>query len=111
MGMNMAMRAAHHAAKHVAPLLQAGEATTAANLKPYEMAVRNFNEYVITASRMYGKVAAAKHQTHEDVARELEHSLALDPHAMSIVYSDYNAPVPTDRQIAALREGRYEAAA
>ncbi len=111
MGMNMAMRAAHHAAKHVGPLLKAGGEPTVENLKPYEMAVRNFNEYVITASRMYGKVAAAKLQTHEEVARELEHSLALDPHAMSIVYSDYNAPVPTDRQIEALREGRYEAAA
>jgi 2-polyprenyl-6-methoxyphenol hydroxylase-like FAD-dependent oxidoreductase len=111
MGMNMAMRAAHHAAKHVGPLLEAGEKPTAGNLKPYENAVRNFNEYVITASRMYGKVAAAKHQTHEEVARELEHSLALDPDAMSIIYSDYNAQVPTDGQIAALREGRYEAAA
>ena len=111
MGMNMAMRAAHHAAKHVGPLLAAGGEPTAENLKPFENAVRNFNEYVITASRMYGKVAAAKHDTHEAVARHLESSLALDPNAMSIVYSAYDAPVPTEGQIEALRQGRYEVAA
>ncbi len=108
MGMNMAMRAAHHAARCVVPLLQDGQEPTAENLKPFEHAVRNFNEYVITASRMYGKVAAAKHKTHDEVAKALESSLALDPSAMSIIYSSYDAPVPTDQQIAALREGRFE---
>ena len=111
MGMNMAMRAAHHAARHVAPLLRAGVAPTAAALKPFEDSVRNFNEYVITASRLYGKVAAAQHKNHDEVKRALETSLALDPGAMSVIYGAYDAPLPTAKQIAALREGRVEAAA
>ncbi len=108
MGMNMAMRAAHHAARHIVPLIESGQALTADALKPFEERIRNFNEYVITASRLYGKVASAHHKTHDAVAKALETSLALDPGAMSIIYGDYDAPPPSDAQIAGLREGRME---
>ena len=111
MGMNMAMRAAHHAARHIVPLLQSVDRPSAAELKPYENRVRAFNEYVISASKMYGKVAAAKHKSHAEVERALEHSLALDPGAMSVIYGDYDAPPPTAGQLQALREGRAEVAA
>lgn len=111
MGMNMSMRDAHHAAKHIVPLLRAKEKPTAEALAPYERRVRNFNEYVITASWLYGQVAAARHKTHDDVTRALEHSLALDPGAMSVIYGDYDAPVPTDQQLADLRAGRVSEAA
>lgn len=105
MGMNMAMRDAHHAARHIAPLLTSGEAPTAEALRPYEARVRNFNEYVVTASTLYGRVAAAHHATHQAVEEALEHSLALDPGAMSIIYGDYDSPPPSDAQLAALRQG------
>ena len=36
------------------------------------------------------------------VAAALQHSLALDPGAMSIIYGDYDAPPPSDAQLAAL---------
>lgn len=108
MGMNMAMRAAHHAARHVVPLLKSVERPSAADLKPYEHRVRPFNEYVITASRMYGKVAAANYKTHAEVEQALEHNLALDPGAMSVIYGDYDAPPPTSAQLGALCEGRAE---
>lgn len=111
MGMNMAMRAAHHAARHIVPLLENGERPTAAALKPYEQRVRNFNEYVLTASRMYGRVAAAHLKTHAEVEKALETSLALDPGAMSIIYGDYDAPPPTDEQLDALRQGKVVEAA
>jgi 6-methylpretetramide 4-monooxygenase len=111
MGMNMSMRDAHHAAALIVPLLQSGERPSAAALKPYEDRVRSFNEYVVTASRLYGKVAAAHLKTHAEVERALEHSLALDPGAMSIIYGDYDSPSPTPGQLAALREGRVEVAA
>jgi monooxygenase len=106
MGMNMAMRDAHHAANHIVPLLQSGEAPTASALRPYENRVRNFNEYVVTASSLYGRVAAGHLKTHADVEAALEHSLALDPGAMSVIYGDYDSPPPSDEQIEALREGR-----
>lgn len=108
MGMNMAMRAAHHAARHIVPLLKSVERPSAAELKPYEDRVRSFNEYVITASRMYGKVAAANYKTHDQVVHALERNLALDPGAMSVIYGDYDAPPPTSEQLEALREGRAE---
>lgn len=108
MGMNMAMRAAHHAARHIVPLLNKVDRPSAADLKPYEDRVRPFNEYVITASRMYGKVAAANYKTHEQVTEALERNLALDPGAMSVIYGDYDAPPPTAEQLKALREGRAE---
>lgn len=111
MGMNMSMRDAHHCAQLIVPLLSGGERPTAAALRPYEERVRNFNEYVVTASSLYGRVAAARHATHEAVAAALEHSLALDPQAMGIIYGDYDAPSPDERQLAALREGRVEMAA
>jgi monooxygenase len=111
MGMNMSMRDAHHAAALIVPLLKNGERATAEALRPYEERVRNFNEYVVTASRLYGKVAAAHLKTHAEVERALENSLALDPGAMSIIYGDYDAPPPTTDQLAALREGRVELAA
>ncbi|MFN3389930.1 MAG: FAD-dependent oxidoreductase [Allosphingosinicella sp.] len=111
MGMNIAMRAAHHAARHIVPLLDSGEKPRAAALKPYEARIRNFNEYVITASRMYGKVAAAHHKTHAAVAEALETCLALDPGAMSIIYGDYDAPPPSDAQLEALRQGKVVEAA
>ena len=106
MGMNMAMRDAHHAANHIVPLLEAGEAPTAEALRPYEARVRNFNEYVVTASSLYGRVAAGHLKTHAEVEAALEHSLALDAGAMSIIYGDYDAPPPDDAQLEALREGR-----
>jgi len=106
MGMNMAMRDAHHAALHIVPLLEAGEKPTAEALKPYEMRVRNFNDYVVTASSLYGRVAAGHPQSHAEVETALEHSLALDPGAMSIIYGDYDSPPPSDEQLQALREGR-----
>lgn len=106
MGMNMAMRDAHHAALHIVPLLEAGEKPTAEALKPYEARVRNFNDYVVTASSLYGRVAAGHPKTHAEVEAALEHSLALDPGAMSIIYGDYDSPPPSDEQLAALREGR-----
>lgn len=106
MGMNMAMRDAHHAARHIVPLLQSGEKPTAAALKPYEQHVRNFNEYVVTASTLYGRVAAAHHKTHAAVEDALRHSLALDAGAMSVIYGDYDAPPPTDGQLEALRAGK-----
>ncbi|MGZ8282247.1 MAG: FAD-dependent oxidoreductase [Allosphingosinicella sp.] len=111
MGMNMAMRDAHHAANHIVPLLQAGERPTAAALRPYEERVRNFNEYVVTASWLYGRVAAAHHKTHAEVEAALQHSLALDPGAMSVIYGDYDSPPPSDEQLQALREGRVMEAA
>lgn len=110
MGMNMAMRDAHHAARLLIPLLQAGEKPTAKALKPYEDRVRNFNEYVLTASTLYGQVAAAHHKTHTEVAKALEHSLALDPGAMSVIYGHYDAPPPTLEQLRALRAGKVVAA-
>ncbi|MBA3896728.1 MAG: FAD-dependent monooxygenase [Sphingomonadaceae bacterium] len=110
MGMNMSMRDAHHASALIIPLLRAGDTPSAAALKPYERQVRNFNEYVLTASRLYGKVAAAHIRTHAEVEAALEHSLALDPGAMSIIYGDYDAPPPSDAQIAALRRGQVAAA-
>ncbi len=106
MGMNMAMRDAHHAALHIAPLLGAGEKPTAGALKPYENRVRNFNDYVVTASSLYGRVAAGHPQSHAEVEAALAHSLALDPGAMSIIYGDYDSPPPSDEQLQALREGR-----
>jgi 2-polyprenyl-6-methoxyphenol hydroxylase-like FAD-dependent oxidoreductase len=111
MGMNMSMRDAHHAAALIVPLLTSGEKATAEALRPYEKRVRNFNEYVVTASRLYGKVAAAHLKTHAEVEKALEYSLALDPGAMSIIYGDYDAPPPTAEQLEALREGRVELAA
>jgi 2-polyprenyl-6-methoxyphenol hydroxylase-like FAD-dependent oxidoreductase len=106
MGMNMSMRDAHHAAKHIVPLLASGEKPTAAALKPFEERVRSFNEYVITASYLYGQVAAAHPKTHAAVEAALEHSLALDPGAMSVIYGDYDQPSPTEEQLAALRAGQ-----
>ena len=106
MGMNMAMRDAHHAASHIVPLLQSGETPTADALRPYEERVRNFNEYVVTASSLYGRVAAGHPKSHAEVEAALANSLALDPGAMSIIYGDYDSPPPSDEQIEALREGR-----
>lgn len=111
MGMNMSMRDAHHAAKHIVPLLSSGEAPSAAALKPFEDRVRNFNEYVITASSLYGQVAAAHHKTHGAVEAALEHSLALDPGAMSVIYGDYDQPSPSNEQLVMLRAGKAQAAA
>ncbi len=111
MGMNMSMRDAHHAAKHITQLLGANEKPTAAALAPFEKQVRNFNEYVITASWLYGQVAAAHHKTHDEVAGALQHSLALDPGAMSIIYGAYDTPPPTDDQLDDLRAGRVGKAA
>lgn len=106
MGMNMSMRDAHHAARYIVPLLQSGERPAAAALKPFEDRVRPFNEYVITASSLYGQVAAAHHKTHAAVEAALEGSLALDPGAMSVIYGDYDQPPPTPDQLAALRAGQ-----
>lgn len=111
MGMNMSMRDAHHAAALIVPLLKSGGQPTADALRPYEDRVRPFNDYVVTASRLYGKVAAAHLKTHAEIERALTHSLALDPGAMSIIYGDYDAPPPTAEQLAALRQGRVERAA
>jgi len=111
MGMNMSMRDAHHAAAHIAALLGSGERPSAEALKPYENRVRNFNEYVITASRLYGKVAAAHLASHAAVEKALETSLALDPGAMSVIYGDYDALPPSDGQIEALRRGQVMEAA
>ena len=105
MGMNMSMRDAHHAAAHIVPLLAGSDRPSASALKAYENRVRNFNEYVVTASRLYGKVASAHLPTHAAV------ELALDPGAMSIIYGDYDAPPPSDAQIAALRRGEVMEAA
>ncbi len=105
MGMNMAMRDSHHAARLIGPLLKSGERPTAELLRPFEERVRNFNEYVLTASTLYGQVASAHYSTHAAVATALESSLALDPAAMSVIYGDYDAPAPTDSQLAALRNG------
>ena len=111
MGMNMSMRDAHHVAALIVPMLKAGEKPSAEALKPYERRVRNFNEYVLTASRLYGKVAAANFKTHSEVEAALEHSLALDPGAMSIIYGDYDAQPPSDDELAGLHLGRVRAAA
>lgn len=105
MGMNMSMRDAHHAARHIVPLLTSGEKASAEALRPYEERVRPFNEYVVTASSLYGRVAAAHHKTHAEVEKALETSLALDPGAMSVIYGDYDAPPPTPEQLADLRAG------
>jgi 2-polyprenyl-6-methoxyphenol hydroxylase-like FAD-dependent oxidoreductase len=107
MGMNMAMRDAHHAAKHIVPLLDAGEKPTRAALQPIEDRVRPFNEFVITASWLYGRVASAHHKSSAVVQEELKRSPALDPAAMSIIYGPYDSPPPTQGQIAALKNGTW----
>lgn len=111
MGMNMAMRDSHHAARLVTDLLGAGEKPTAAALAPYEATVRPFNDYVVTASWLYGRVAAGHLKTHAEVEQALATSLALDPGAMGIIYGDYDSPPPSEAQLAALREGRLVEAA
>lgn len=103
MGMNMSMRDAHHAAPLIIDLLGAGERPTAAALRPYEARVRNFNDYVITASRLYGRVAAGHPQTHAAVEGALKRVPALDPATMSIIYGDYDAPPPAVAELEALR--------
>lgn len=107
MGMNMAMRDAHHAARHIVPLLKGGEKPTKAALQPIEDHVRPFNEFVITASWLYGRVAAAHHKSSDVVQAELKRSPALDPAAMSIIYGPYDSPPPTEEQIAALKNGTW----
>lgn len=103
MGMNMSMRDAHHAAPLIIDLLDAGERPSAAALQPYENQARTFNDYVITASRLYGKVAAGHPKNHAVVEAALRHVPALDPATMSIVYGGYDAPLPTQAELETLR--------
>jgi 2-polyprenyl-6-methoxyphenol hydroxylase-like FAD-dependent oxidoreductase len=95
MGMTMAMRDAHHAARVVRGLLDAGERPVAGALAAYEAACRPYNEFVITASWQYGQVAASHPKSHAEVEARMAHATALDPDVMGVIYADYDAPPPT----------------
>ena len=94
MGMTMAMRDAHHAARVVVPLLDAGERPTAAALADYEARCRIYNQFVITASWQYGQVAASHPKSHAEVEERMAHATALDPDVMGVIYANYDAPLP-----------------
>jgi 2-polyprenyl-6-methoxyphenol hydroxylase-like FAD-dependent oxidoreductase len=96
MGMNMAMRDAHHLSRLIVPMLAAGARPTRADLLPYEARCRTFNDFVINASFEYGDVGAARHRSNREVVEHMRSSTALDPDVMGVIYADYDAPSPAE---------------
>lgn len=98
MGMNMAMRDAHHLSRLLMPMLRSGKRPRREDLLPFEERCRTFNEFVITASFQYGDVGAARHRTTAEVNEHLARSTALDPDVMGVIYADYDAPSPAESE-------------
>ena len=95
-GMTLAMRDSHHAARQIRQLFADGQAPTRDALKPFELLCRNYNQFVINASQNYGSVAAARYKTSADVQKALQSSTALDADVMGAIYADYDTPPPAD---------------